>query len=828
MAISAPIVDVSRHAERLRARVYGANASARPGERMAIRMGILNVIAAVLLALAASQGLAGWAPVLVTMGYSWIGQAAFFGLMRSRWAARRADPTLSFEQLMFAISVVVLSYGTLEIARGAALELLCLLLAFGMEQLSTRELLKASFSAIVLLALTSLARILALPGRVELHVEIYNLLMAAVLLPVAIVAGAEIGRLYRRQASQREQLAATLGRLTELSVRDGLTGLTNRRHALRLLEEARSEAALSRQGCCVAMLDIDWFKRVNDGHGHAVGDSVLKEFARLLASEIASGSTLARWGGEEFLLLMPRSTLPGMLATLSACRARVAAFDWTTLAPGLQVTFSAGAASHRPGDAIETTLQRADAALYAAKSAGRNRTEVSREEDAAVPAAPPARRAALAPRAETAPPSPAAGSAKAAARPPQAFSRLGDLRGGGAREGDPAQPPKRWAWLADRVLGQAPDIRENLRLPLIAIVLHAVWLSAVWFYAMPNGQIARGPGWAVIVYESTCAAGFYAAIRCGWSRRFSDGGLVLAQMLAASAVASFGYVVAEALRPSLLHLLCVIQVFGMVTLRPAETRTAGNVAIALLVAVMAFMIVTRPPDLDAELLKLVLAGTIVLQLSLLSHGYSTVRERVNGDHLELEQAVAQVEEQVMCDPLTGLLNRRFMEQALARQHAEWLAGGDAYCLGILDIDHFKRINDQRGHHVGDAVLVALAQASRHSLRETDLMCRWGGEEFMWLLRGSAEEWVGRATMQRLRSSFMRTAADLADIDWRVTFSSGFVRPREHMTVEALILEADRALYQAKQAGRDRDVFAGDIDAAGRHAGLDTQPAAGIA
>jgi PleD family two-component response regulator len=99
---------------------------------------------------------------------------------------------------------------------------------------------------------------------------------------------------------------------------------------------------------------------------------------------------------------------------------------------------------------------------------------------------------------------------------------------------------------------------------------------------------------------------------------------------------------------------------------------------------------------------------------------------------------------------------------------------------------------------------------------------------MWLLRGSAEEWVGRATMQRLRSSFMRTAADLADIDWRVTFSSGFVRPREHMTVEALILEADRALYQAKQAGRDRDVFAGDIDAAGRHAGLDTQPAAGIA
>ncbi len=786
----------------------------REHERRLAQMAVLNVIASVLLALAAGQGLAAWTAVIATMGYSWCGQVVFFALVRSGWSKRRPDPTLSFEQLMFAISVVVLSYGLLDIARGAALELLCLLLAFGMDRLSTRQLLKASICAVTMLALTSVARIALGTGALRVHLEVYNLLMAAVLLPVAIIAGGEISRLHRRQAIQRSELASTLGRLTELSLRDGLTGLTNRRHVLRMIEQTRQQVATTGSGYCVAMLDIDWFKRVNDGYGHAVGDLVLKEFASLMRSILDSRFTLARWGGEEFLLLMPACNLLEAQAALSACSRSVQAHDWSALAAGLAITFSAGIAGSRDHETIDDTLQRADRSLYVAKANGRNRTEVCVEDSRHTSTA--AMSAARPPAVAHAAPTPHRPQHQASAgafphRPVgsgRAAGHFVERRAEDGRAVDAGRRPANVvAWLVDVVTSRSPDIRENLRLPLIACVLHAVWLAAVYFYAMPHGAIDALAGWFVIAYESACAVGFYAAIRSGWSRRFADGGLVLAQMLAASAIASFGYVAAPELRPSILHLLCVIQVFGMVTLRPGETRTAGMVGIVLLGAVIAWLTWTAPADLNAEILKLVLACTVIFQLSILSHVYSTLRERVHSDRLQLEQAVVQVEEQVMRDPLTGLLNRRYMEQALAARHAAWLAGNGDFCLGILDLDHFKTINDEKGHHIGDAVLVALAQAAAQTLRDSDLICRWGGEEFICLLQGSAPESASRATLRRLRSAFAQASANVPGLGQTVTFSTGFARPRDGVALEELIAQADRALYDAKRGGRDRDVFA---------------------
>lgn len=803
----APTFDVSRLTAGLLARLCSVRGMARDHERRLAQMAVLNAISTVLLILAASQGLAEWGPVALTLGCGWLGLALFFLLVRSGWSKSRTDPTLSFEQLMFSIFVVVLSYGLIDIARGAALELLCLLLAFGMEQLSTRQLFKASTTAVAMLAVTSLARIALGGGTVRVDIEVYNLLMAAVLLPVAIIAGGEISRLYRRQAVQRGQLASTLGRLTELSVRDPLTGLTNRRRMLRMIEETHLEMAQCTTSYCVAMLDIDWFKRVNDGYGHAIGDVVLKDFAALVSSALDRRFTMARWGGEEFLVLLPCCTHLEAHAAISACRREVAAFDWSVRAPGLCITFSAGVAGSRQGDTTEDTLRRADQYLYLAKANGRNRTEVDIDNLPEAPAAAVAH-AAMSHRA-AANVKVASSVAGAAPQRQSEYSRATDFN---ADDRDGAgQLVTNWGRIADTVLSTQSDIRENLRLPLIACVLHAVWLVAVYFYAVPSGQIAAKAAWVVIVYELASAIGFYAAVRSGWSRRLSDGGLILAQMLAASAIASFGYVVAHELRPSLLHLLCVIQVFGMVTLKPAETRLAGAATIVLLCTIMICLFGMQPADLFAEILKLVLACTIVLQLSILSHGYSTVRKRVRDERHQLEDAVAQVKDQVTRDSLTGLLNRRCMEEALAEHHAAWLGGGENFCLGILDIDHFKRVNDEKGHHAGDSVLVAFAQASRQTLRESDLVCRWGGEEFVWLLRGSAGESASRATMQRLRLQFAQTMSGVAGIDWHVTFSSGFACPRDAVTIPELIAQADRALYRAKQSGRNRDMFAGYVE-----------------
>ena len=123
----------------------------------------------------------------------------------------------------------------------------------------------------------------------------------------------------------------------------------------------------------VAILDIDHFKRINDRHGHAVGDAVLRDFSKRLRRAIRECDVVARWGGEEFLVLMPGTGRPQALLALERMRAKVVKHDWSQHAPGLAVRFSAGVAQHTGAELLNRTLEQADLALYQAKSAGRDR-----------------------------------------------------------------------------------------------------------------------------------------------------------------------------------------------------------------------------------------------------------------------------------------------------------------------------------------------------------------------------------------------------------------------------------------------------------------------
>jgi diguanylate cyclase (GGDEF)-like protein len=123
----------------------------------------------------------------------------------------------------------------------------------------------------------------------------------------------------------------------------------------------------------VAVLDIDWFKRVNDSHGHAAGDQVLRGFAQQALTAVRSTDVLARWGGEEFLLMLPDTELPAARQVLARMQAQVSALRLSVGATSLQVTFSAGLTVSRPGEPIAGAIARADQAMYAAKAAGRDR-----------------------------------------------------------------------------------------------------------------------------------------------------------------------------------------------------------------------------------------------------------------------------------------------------------------------------------------------------------------------------------------------------------------------------------------------------------------------
>ncbi len=162
--------------------------------------------------------------------------------------------------------------------------------------------------------------------------------------------------------------------LHELSIRDGLTGLYNRKHMMETLHQETARSLRYNHPYSVLMLDIDHFKDYNDNYGHLAGDAVLKEVAATLMSSLRAGDYAARYGGEEFLLLLQETTLEDALESAERIRGLVEGrkAGGALTAPG--ITVSIGVASFpESGSDPEEIINKADAALYEAKRAGRNR-----------------------------------------------------------------------------------------------------------------------------------------------------------------------------------------------------------------------------------------------------------------------------------------------------------------------------------------------------------------------------------------------------------------------------------------------------------------------
>jgi diguanylate cyclase (GGDEF)-like protein len=206
----------------------------------------------------------------------------------------------------------------------------------------------------------------------------------------AMEAGADdlVFKPLRREELERMLVGAA--RVTELHRRlhrdarqDALTGLGNRHRLAEDLGAMRARAERYGHRWCVALLDLDRFKGYNDGAGHLQGDELLRRVSAALAGAARGGDTVYRYGGEEFLVLLPEQTLE--TAALAGERLRAVVEDLALPHPaGGPVTISVGVAGPAEGGDPEALLARADEALYAAKAAGRNRVEVAREADAPI------------------------------------------------------------------------------------------------------------------------------------------------------------------------------------------------------------------------------------------------------------------------------------------------------------------------------------------------------------------------------------------------------------------------------------------------------------
>lgn len=193
-----------------------------------------------------------------------------------------------------------------------------------------------------------------------------------------VISTTDITRMKQTEFALREAQVE----LEQLAMTDELTETPNRRHFLQQLEREYERAKRYAHPTCLIMLDLDHFKSINDRFGHPAGDEVLRHFADLLSAHLRSEDIIGRLGGEEFAILLPETPVEGALTMLERIRKKLAQAALDEIEPGFTYTFSAGVAqlTVKGLSSCRNWMMEADQALYQAKAAGRNRTEVFRVE----------------------------------------------------------------------------------------------------------------------------------------------------------------------------------------------------------------------------------------------------------------------------------------------------------------------------------------------------------------------------------------------------------------------------------------------------------------
>lgn len=184
-----------------------------------------------------------------------------------------------------------------------------------------------------------------------------------------IVTEGELSAANNRLQHLNSELQRKNKRLQEISVTDSLTSLYNHRHIIERLQEHVSASDRYQRDLAVMMFDIDFFKNVNDTYGHPFGDEVLEQVSMTLRQEIRAVDIAGRYGGEEFLVVMPETDLPEAIGISERVRLAMEALTWKH---PITVTISAGVARWQDGETASELIARADALLYEAKQGGRN------------------------------------------------------------------------------------------------------------------------------------------------------------------------------------------------------------------------------------------------------------------------------------------------------------------------------------------------------------------------------------------------------------------------------------------------------------------------
>lgn len=293
----------------------------------------------------------------------------FYAMFRSGLNLKFHDPSLTAGQMVSAFLVITSSAFFIKSeARDIVLPVLLMIFYFGIYRMDTRAMTTLAVINIAFYGALIIALYMLRPHTLDIKLELLRLAILAVVSLWFGTVGGHVTKLRRELALRKADIEALLER-------DDLTGVGNRRFLTHMLEQEKSRADRSGSTFCVAMLDLDLFKRVNDTFGHAAGDKMLKIFSQVAQQDLRKIDYFGRYGGEEFMLIMSDTRMDGAMATAERLRANVENARYHDIDPDLVQTVSIGIAEYRRGESIEHIQARADKAMYQAKSRGRNCVE---------------------------------------------------------------------------------------------------------------------------------------------------------------------------------------------------------------------------------------------------------------------------------------------------------------------------------------------------------------------------------------------------------------------------------------------------------------------
>lgn len=351
------------------------HAEAQAIRLQSVRLGLaFYTLCALVMGFLAWHGFYPWFPLAIfTAGFTTV-SAVFHLIIQSGWNLRVKEKSMTEAQIV--CSALLCSYTLIYAGSFRGLFMLAYVvgLMFSSTQVTMRQLIRLALLPVLLYPVVALIARAVDPATFDWRVDVvYWISLCVLMLFTAMLVG-KLMRLRLRLKASNTELESALAKLTIMAERDELTGLYNRRHLMDVLEREKSRADRSGGNTfCVCLIDLDHFKRVNDTFGHGNGDTVLRTLARVAEQCIRGADCLGRWGGEEFLLLQPETSVESAEVCVQRIRAELERTAFEGLPAELRVTLSAGIAQYQHADSVTNLIDRADRALYQAKRNGRNR-----------------------------------------------------------------------------------------------------------------------------------------------------------------------------------------------------------------------------------------------------------------------------------------------------------------------------------------------------------------------------------------------------------------------------------------------------------------------